>query len=1055
MQDKRELRVFLSSTFRDMQDERDYLIKHVFPGIRQACRERLVEFTEIDLRWGVTKEEAEQGKVVRICLEEIDRCRPYFMSFLGERYGWSPVSSDIECKHELITQFPVVEESLRAKKSVTEMEILHGVINNPEMTDHGFFYFRAPELTQSLGQKSGNLADYLEGDNIGKTKLIQLKSCIRASGFPLHENYPSVEELGEHIKQDLLNVLDERYPKEKVPTPLEAERLGHEAYAKDRCKAYIPNPADSEALNQYIQSQQDKPLVINGESGLGKSALLAYWLAQYSERHPNLFIIQHYAGISGDANAVAILRRIIAEIKERTRDAEELPSKPEDAIKDFPLWLAKVRQSDPLLLILDGLNQIEADNLNWLPPFWPATVRLIVSILPSEGLTELQSRGWNTWLVQPMDTVRRNQFIKTYLQGYRKVLSTEQTDKIVAAPQCGNPLFLRTVLEELRIFGVFEQLDTRITGYLQANNSAELFTKVLARMEHDYGETTVSSVMRAIWAARRGLSETELLGITGINRLDTSILLCALDYHLVRRGGLLNFFHDYLRQAVKNCYLPAETEQQLTHLKLANYFDQQMLDGRKAEELPWQWQQIGAWERLKDCISDIPMFDAIYNKNLYELLGYWLRMGNLYDLGESYSRSFAEWEARQATGDSAQTFRYMKALGAFLRLCARYTAAEPLIRRALAICEKVLGPEHPDTASCLNDLAGLLLPTGNYAAAESLLRRSLAIDEKVLGPKHPNTGTGLNNLAELLCTTGEYAAAELLYRRSLAIYEDTLGPEHSATASGLNNLAELLSHTGDYTAAEPLHRRSLVIREKALGPVHPGTAAAINNLAGLLHAKGDYAAAEPLYRRALTIYENTLGPEHPDTATAINNLAGLLHLTGDYTAAEPLYHRALTIREKVLGPEHPDTATGIHNLAGLLSDKGDYAAAGPLVRRALAIYEKVLGSEHPNTISGINILADLLHKTGDYAAAEPLYRRVLAIREKTLGSEHPHTAIVIHNLGLLLSTTGNYAAAEPLYRSMLTSREKIDGPEHPNTATAINNLAEQLYAKGDYAAAEP
>lgn len=69
----REIRVFLSSTFRDMQHERDYLIKKIFPQIRHACRERLVEFTEVDLRWGVTQEEAEQGKVVRICLEEIDR----------------------------------------------------------------------------------------------------------------------------------------------------------------------------------------------------------------------------------------------------------------------------------------------------------------------------------------------------------------------------------------------------------------------------------------------------------------------------------------------------------------------------------------------------------------------------------------------------------------------------------------------------------------------------------------------------------------------------------------------------------------------------------------------------------------------------------------------------------------------------------------------------------------------------------------------------------------------------------------------------------------------
>jgi len=71
----REIRVFLSSTFNDMQEERDYLVKHVFPEVIQACSERQVGFTEIDLRWGITEEEAKNGETVAICLQEIDRCR--------------------------------------------------------------------------------------------------------------------------------------------------------------------------------------------------------------------------------------------------------------------------------------------------------------------------------------------------------------------------------------------------------------------------------------------------------------------------------------------------------------------------------------------------------------------------------------------------------------------------------------------------------------------------------------------------------------------------------------------------------------------------------------------------------------------------------------------------------------------------------------------------------------------------------------------------------------------------------------------------------------------
>ena len=63
------------------------------------------------------------------------------------------------------------------------------------------------------------------------------------------------------------------------------------------------------------------------------------------------------------------------------------------------------------------------------------------------------------------------------------------------------------------------------------------------------------------------------------------------------------------------------------------------------------------------------------------------------------------------------------------------------IARALAIREKVLGPEHPETATSLNNRAGLLRDKGDYAVAEPLLRRALAIKEKALGPEHPDTAT--------------------------------------------------------------------------------------------------------------------------------------------------------------------------------------------------------------------------------------------------------------------------------------------------------------------------
>ena len=99
----RTVRVFISSTFRDMHAEREELVKRVFPHLRKLCEERGVGLVDVDLRWGVTEEEAAEGKVLPICLAEIQRCRPFFIGLLGERYGWVPQEIPEELVHEQVS----------------------------------------------------------------------------------------------------------------------------------------------------------------------------------------------------------------------------------------------------------------------------------------------------------------------------------------------------------------------------------------------------------------------------------------------------------------------------------------------------------------------------------------------------------------------------------------------------------------------------------------------------------------------------------------------------------------------------------------------------------------------------------------------------------------------------------------------------------------------------------------------------------------------------------------------------------------------------------------
>ena len=99
----------------------------------------------------------------------------------------------------------------------------------------------------------------------------------------------------------------------------------------------------------------------------------------------------------------------------------------------------------------------------------------------------------------------------------------------------------------------------------------------------------------------------------------------------------------------------------------------------------------------------------------------------------------------------------------------RYAEAEPLYKRSLAILEKALGPEHPDVAQSLNNLAELYRQQGRYADAEPLYKRSLAIREKALGPEHPDVAQSLNNLAALYLQQQRTSESYALNRRAIDI----------------------------------------------------------------------------------------------------------------------------------------------------------------------------------------------------------------------------------------------------------------------------------------------
>jgi CHAT domain-containing protein/Tfp pilus assembly protein PilF len=287
----------------------------------------------------------------------------------------------------------------------------------------------------------------------------------------------------------------------------------------------------------------------------------------------------------------------------------------------------------------------------------------------------------------------------------------------------------------------------------------------------------------------------------------------------------------------------------------------------------------------------------------------------------------------------------------------------------------------------------------------------LAIREKALGPNHPDVAQSLNNLAELYKDQGRYADAEPLFKRSLDIAEKASGPNHPEFAGSLDNLASLYIHQGRYADAEPLIKRSLAIYEKTLGPNHPYVSTPLNDLASLYKTQGRYAEAEPLYQRVLAILEKAVGPDDADVGRNLNLLAELYRAQARYSDAEPLLKRSLAIKEKVLGPNHPSVAASLNSLAAVYYEQKRFGDAEPLFQRALALDEIALGPNHPEVATSLNSLAALYAAEGRYSDAESLYKRSLAINEGVLGPNHPNVAAFLNNLALLYQDENRFADA--------------------------------------------
>ncbi|MFP3295900.1 MAG: tetratricopeptide repeat protein, partial [Caldisphaera sp.] len=921
-----EIRIFISSTFKDLNDERSYLVNVIFPELVRITRERGITLTIIDLRWGIP-DEASIFKVIKTCFDEIDKARPHFIGIVGERYGYVP-SEDKNARLNLqvIDNEEIrrkLEEYTKNNLSITEMEMEYGVFSEPKNAQFSYFYFK-------------------KGENKDE-RIKRLKDKIRVDNSTWHwsrKEFESPEELGEQIKKDYLAMLDANFPKVEL-TPVDIERRINREYSEYILKDYLP---DEETISDIIKElDKNRKILVTGGVGIGKSSALAYIARKYEKEHQGALVIEHYFGATGNYTSRDIAIRILNEIKDRLErlkvntEGLEIPKDELEILNKIGQWITKLPNWEDTLLLVDGTDQVdEIDNLRFLA--YLPDIRVIASARTNTEAYRyaVDDLNYKPIELEPLNEEIKKRVIGDFLERHGKKLTEEQMELVVNAKQTSNPLYLRIFLEEILRIGELrdesskesqdEFIKRQIERYLRKDNRdlelKDLYGLVIERIGSvlkKYFNADASDVinfLRTIAVSRNGLSQYEIEQITSIKPLYFSIIRNNLDYHIASKNGLLDFFHYSLKEYVYENYLQKNEEEKEARISIVNYFKDKKTDERKIYEFPYQLYKLNDKEGMKRALKDSKwLLIAAENRNssrYFELTEY-IRFAYgdpCTGIKESFTAEIPE--------EPSEKSNYLMDIGNLYDFNGCYKEAEPLFKQALEIKRKIHGENHPDVALTLDNLAELYVEEGKYDEAEPLFKQALEIKRKIHGENHPDVALTLDNLAILYDGEGKYAEAEPLYKQALEIFRKIYGENHPNVAASLNNLAGLYFNEGRYAEAEPLFKQALEIFRKIYGENHPNVAASLNELAGLYFNEGRYAEAEPLFKQALEIFRKIYGENHPNVASSLNNLAGLYFNEGRYAEAEPLYKQALKIFRKIYGENDSRVASIFFELGKLL-----------------------------------------------------------------------------------------------------------------------------------------
>jgi tetratricopeptide (TPR) repeat protein len=616
---KNTVRLFVSSTFQDMTEERDLLNKIIFPHLREFCKKRGLRFIGIDLRWGITEEDSEEKKTLKICLDEIERCRPYFAGIIGNRYGWIPPKEFFEQSGKIF------DEGI----SITESEILTGAFSGEKA--RAVFCLKKTDASQS------------EIELEKQSKLVALCEKIKMSDYPKLFDYESPIEIVNFIITKFIQFIDEDFP---IVLEKDAFQLEHERQ-RFLLDSYVECFYGREKELTSIVKNVDKGgklLFLNGSVGIGKSALIAKLITDWEATNTDNFVFFCFKEallLRSDWRFTII--RLIRELNAKmSRQYPELQTDSE-IIAEFTNSIQIARKVLlKVLIAIDGVEQITDDSrygFSWIPFHIPQNVSIVLTSNDDSTKERILQRKNKQISIKPLTMVESRSVAEKHLQLYGKKLDKRYFPIILSCVQSGNPLYLHIVLSELVLWNKFETLYDRIVYYMNSNSFESLFEKVLTRLEDDYGARLIANTLTLLYASNAGLSETEMMNILEVKQGEWFPVFHAIKLHLLESHGIYYLANTHLKCVIEKRYITAKklitAKQKIVRIVQ-----------KSLEEKRCLWLAVSLNDDLNNYIKIKRLFDSsihftnMWQTNRYQTLKYYnlLKKQNIGNKNELFNR---------------------------------------------------------------------------------------------------------------------------------------------------------------------------------------------------------------------------------------------------------------------------------------------------------------------------------------------------------------------------------------------------------------------------------